>query len=125
MPIGKKEPLDGEVMEVPQPPVMLVGESVTTAPHCPGSDGTTISAGHCRVQAQVVALLPSTTKMSSINWPGPVLLVSVPKCQRNCTELPAALAGRLTIVATKPPELPDHAGRLASGLLKFALIVLV
>jgi hypothetical protein len=51
------------------------------------------------------------------------MLESLPIRNRSATVWPAAEAGRLTVVVTKPPELPVQACRPASGLLKLLEIV--
>ena len=61
-------------------------------------------------------VLPFTLTVSTYQ-PVPATLESVPRRQRNWTFPPAAEAGRLAVVVTKPPELPVQAERPANGLL--------
>src|ERR1043165_2444504 len=57
VPMWKNVPETGELVAVPQVPLVVAGElKVTTAPSWPGSLLTTMLAGHARVQAGVVGL---------------------------------------------------------------------
>ena len=55
-------------------------------------------------------------EMLSIRQPGLEKLESLPIRQRSTMLWPATAAGRLTVVVTKPPELPLQAWRPAIGL---------
>jgi hypothetical protein len=59
----------------------------------------------------------------SIRQPVPATEVSLPIRQRSTTLWPAAADGRLTVVVTKPLDVPLHAFLPASGFSKLVLIV--
>jgi hypothetical protein len=61
VPTGKNDPEAGEQVTVPQSPVVVGAEYVTTAPHCPGVLFTVTFAG--QVRTQLLAALTVTVKM--------------------------------------------------------------
>ena len=58
----------------------------------------------------------------SMYAPVPGTLSSVPRRHLNTMDLLLAVAGKLIVVVTHPPELPVHAERLLSGLPQQSLI---
>lgn len=58
---------------------------------------------------------PSLTVTSSTYQPAAASDESLPNRQRNCTDCPAAAAGRFAVVVMQPPLLPDQAVRAPKG----------
>ena len=79
--------------------------------------GVAVGVGVGVVAGQLFMLMESTRQ------PWTATLLSLPRRQRSTIFCPTAAAGRFTVVVMKPPELPVHAERPASGLPQQLLIV--